>query len=73
MDHRLLLINSGRRLKISPGQTTRDGNFSFEIVSCMGGCYHGPVIMVNGEYQIHVKPEQMPELIKKLKYIIEND
>jgi NADH:ubiquinone oxidoreductase subunit E len=60
-------------LKILPGQTTRSGNFSFEIVSCMGGCFHGPVIMVNGEYQIHVRQEQVPDLIKKLKFIIEND
>ncbi len=60
-------------LRISPGQTTRNGNFSFDIVSCMGGCYHGPVLMVNGEYQIHARSEQVPGLIKKLKYIIEND
>jgi NADH-quinone oxidoreductase subunit E len=60
-------------LKISPGQTTRSGNFSFEIVPCMGGCYHGPVILVNGEYQVHVRPEQVPELVKKMKYILEND
>ena len=60
-------------LKIATGQTTRNGNFSLDIVSCMGGCYHGPVIMVNGEYQIHVRPEQIPDLIKKLKYIIDND
>lgn len=60
-------------LKISPGQTTRNGNFTFDIVTCMGGCYHGPVIMVNGEYQIHVRPEQVPDLIKKLKLIIDND
>jgi len=39
----------------------------------MGGCYQGPVIMVNGEYHIHVRPEQIPDLIKKLKYIIDND
>jgi len=60
-------------LKIAAGQTTRNGNFSLDIVTCMGGCYHGPVIMVNGEYQIHVRPEQIPDLIKKLKYIIDND
>jgi NADH:ubiquinone oxidoreductase subunit E len=58
---------------VEPGQTTRDGNFSYEIVSCMGGCHNGPLINVNGEYHIHVKAEQLPELIKKLKYIIEND
>ncbi|MCX6253250.1 MAG: NAD(P)H-dependent oxidoreductase subunit E [Bacteroidia bacterium] len=56
-----------------PGQTTRDGNFSYEIVSCMGGCNSGPVINVNGEFHTYVKAEQIPELIKKLKYIIEND
>jgi NADH:ubiquinone oxidoreductase subunit E len=58
---------------ILPGQTTRDGNFSYEIVSCMGGCHNGPVINVNGEYHTHIKAEQLPELIRKLKYIIEND
>jgi NADH:ubiquinone oxidoreductase subunit E len=58
---------------VMPGQTTRDENFSYEIVSCMGGCNNGPVINVNGEYHIHVKDEQLPELIKKLKYVIEND
>lgn len=60
-------------LRISPGQTTRNGNFSIDIISCMGGCFHGPLLMVNGEYHIHVRPEQVPDLIKKLKYIIEND
>jgi NADH-quinone oxidoreductase subunit E len=58
---------------ILPGQTTRDGNFSYEIVSCMGGCHNGPVINVNGEYHTHIKAEQLPELIRKLRYIIEND
>jgi NADH-quinone oxidoreductase E subunit len=58
---------------INHGQTTRDGNFSYEIVSCMGGCNNGPVITVNGEFHSHIKAEQLPELIKKLKYVIDND
>ena len=58
---------------INPGQTTRDGNFSYEIVSCMGGCHSGPVINVNGEYHTYIKADQLPELIRKLRYIIEND
>ena len=46
------VINKFREeLKIEPGQTTRNGNFSFEVVTCMGGCHHGPVIMINGDYQ----------------------
>ena len=58
---------------IQPGQTTRDGNISFELVTCMGGCTNGPVIQVNGEYRADIKAEQLPELINKLKYVIEND
>jgi NADH:ubiquinone oxidoreductase subunit E len=58
---------------VMAGQTTRNGNFSYEIVSCMGGCHNGPLINVNGQYHTYVKAEQLPELLKKLKYIIEND
>jgi NADH-quinone oxidoreductase subunit E len=58
---------------VVPGQTTRDGNFSFEIVSCMGGCNNGPVINVNGVFHTHIKAEQLPEMLKRLKYVIEND
>jgi NADH:ubiquinone oxidoreductase subunit E len=58
---------------VNAGQTTRDGNFSYEIVSCMGGCCNGPIINVNGKYYTHIKAEQLPELIKRLKYVIEND
>jgi NADH:ubiquinone oxidoreductase subunit E len=68
------IINKIREeIGVEPGQTTRDGNFSYEIVSCMGGCHNGPLLNVNGDYHIHVKAEHLPELIKKLKYIIEND
>ena len=58
---------------VMPGQTSRDGNFSYEIVSCMGVCCNGPVINVNGQYYTHIKAEKLPELIKRFKYIIEND
>jgi NADH:ubiquinone oxidoreductase subunit E len=60
-------------LDIDPGQTTRDGSFSYEIVSCMGGCNIGPVIYVNGEYYNHIKPEQIQEFIGRLRFTIENN
>jgi NADH:ubiquinone oxidoreductase subunit E len=58
---------------MAAGQTSRNGIFSYEIVSCMGGCCNGPVISINGQYQTHIKAEQLPELIKRLKHVIEND
>jgi NADH:ubiquinone oxidoreductase subunit E len=58
---------------IGPGQTTLDGLLSYEIVSCMGGCSNGPVLSVNDEYHTRINARQVPELVKRLKYIIEND
>jgi NADH-quinone oxidoreductase subunit E len=58
---------------LTAGQTSRDGNLSYEVVTCMGGCNNGPVISINGDFHTQVKPEQLPDLIRKLKFIIEND
>jgi NADH-quinone oxidoreductase E subunit len=60
-------------LGVDPGQTTRDGNFSYEIVTCMGGCTNGPVILVNGEFYTNIKPEQLPDLISRLRYMMDNN
>ncbi len=58
---------------LAPGQTSRDGVFSYEIVTCMGGCTNGPLLTVNGKYNTRVSHDQIPELLKKLRYIIESD
>jgi NADH-quinone oxidoreductase subunit E len=68
-----IIKNIRDMLAIEPGETTRDGSFSYEIVSCMGGCNNGPVISVNGEYHTHIRPEQLPDLISRLKYMTENN
>lgn len=54
-------------LGIEPGQTTRDGRFSYELTDCQGGCAEGPVICIGDNYHTRVRPEDVPELIAKLK------
>lgn len=54
-------------LGIEPGQTTRDGRFSYELTACQGGCNEGPVICIGENYHTRVRPEDVPELIAKLK------
>ena len=56
-------------LGIDPGQTTRDGRFSYELTACQGGCNEGPVICVGENYHTHIHPEDIPELITKLKLL----
>jgi len=54
-------------LGIDPGQTTRDGRFSYELTSCMGGCNDGPVVATGDNYFTHIRSEDIPEMISKLK------
>lgn len=68
------LINKIREeTGLLPGQTSRDGLISYEIETCMGGCSNSPVVSINDEYYQQVKADKLQELIKKLRFIIEND
>jgi NADH-quinone oxidoreductase E subunit len=58
-----VLESMKRELKIEPGQTTRDGLFSLEVVACIGACGLAPVISVNGEFHASVQPEQIKKII----------
>lgn len=52
-----------QELKINPGDTTRDGLFSLEVVACIGACGLAPVISVNGEFYAEVTPEKIVKII----------
>lgn len=66
------VINAVREeLGIEPGQTTRDGRFSYELTACMGGCNEGPVICTDDNYYTHVRSEDIPAMISKLKALAE--
>lgn len=52
-----------RELKIEPGQTTKDGMFSLEVVACLGACGQAPVIAVNGEFLAKVEPEKVRSIL----------
>jgi NADH-quinone oxidoreductase subunit E len=52
-----------KELKIQPGQTTRDGLFSLEIVACLGACGLSPVICINGEFHARITPDKARKLV----------
>jgi len=60
----LVLDKLVRELKIQPGETTKDGLFSLEVVACIGACGLAPVIAVNDHYYGGVTPEQISKIIK---------
>jgi NADH-quinone oxidoreductase E subunit len=56
-----------RILKVEPGETTRDGMFSLEVVACIGACGLAPVIAVNGEFHAGVAPEKVAAILNSYK------
>lgn len=52
-----------RELGIEPGNSTRDGLFSLEVVACMGACGLAPVIAVNGEFHAGVTTQKVTKIL----------
>jgi len=56
-----------RTLRIQPGQTTRDGLFSLEVVACMGACGLAPAMSVNGEMYAKVTPKKVGKILDECR------
>ena len=51
-------------LSISPGETTGDGRFSFELTNCIGACDQAPAMLVDDEVHGHLTPEKISEILR---------
>jgi len=56
-----------RELKIDAGSTTKDGQFSLEVVACIGACGLAPVISINGEFFAGVTPDKVKKILKSYR------
>ncbi len=68
-----LLKELQKLLRIGEGQTSRDGLFSLEVLSCVGACSEGPVVVINGRYYNKVTPETLKEIIANISREEEKD
>ena len=55
------------KLKISPGETTKNKEFSLETNRCFGACGLAPVIMINDRVIQRVKPSNVGEILKSIE------
>jgi NADH-quinone oxidoreductase subunit E len=60
-----ILDSVERTLKINPGETTSDKNFSLETVNCLGCCALGPVVEIDGQYHGKLSPATIGQLLSK--------
>jgi len=54
-------------LGVAPGETTEDGEVTLRTVECLGGCGYATVVAVDHRYHQHVKPDDVPEIVKELR------
>ena len=58
-----VLASLKKELKVDVGETTDDRLFSIDIGRCFGACGIAPVIMVNDDVHVSVKPEKIGILL----------
>ncbi len=56
-----------QQLGIKPGETSADGEFTFETVGCLGACALGPILVVNEEYHGQMNITKTTQLLKQLE------
>jgi NADH-quinone oxidoreductase subunit E len=54
-------------LGIGPEETTDDGEFSLELVGCVGACALAPVMVINEVYYGKVTMESLPDIFKAVR------
>ena len=54
-------------LKLGPGETSPDGNWTLITTSCLGVCAVGPVFLIDDDIIGNVTPEQVPEILARYR------
>jgi NADH-quinone oxidoreductase subunit E len=52
---------------LKPGETTPDGQFSYQPVECLASCHTAPCMQVNDDYHENLTPESTEKLIDELR------
>ena len=54
-------------LKIKPGETTEDGEFTIDALRCIGACGIAPAITINGKVYPKVAVNQVPGIVEEYR------
>ena len=56
-----------KELKIKVGETTADGKFTIEEVSCLGICNEAPAMMINEKVYDNLTPQKIRKILRELR------
>jgi NADH-quinone oxidoreductase E subunit len=55
------------QLGIPPGETSDDGEVTFRLIECAGGCGYAPVVVVDNRYREPTRPEDVAAIVEELR------
>ncbi len=55
-----------RRFHINPGEVTKDGQWSYEEVECLGSCGTGPMCEINDTYFENLTEDKLEQIIQRI-------
>ncbi|HHW43480.1 NADH-quinone oxidoreductase subunit NuoE [Desulfofundulus thermobenzoicus] len=67
-----LLNQLQEEMGLKPGDTTDDGEFSLEVVRCLGACGLGPVITVDQDVHARLVPARLKEVLDNYRQASSN-
>jgi NADH:ubiquinone oxidoreductase subunit E len=68
LKHAEMIIDSvSSTIGIQPGETTSDGQYSFELTNCIGACDMAPAMLLNQEVYGHLTPQKIAEILNNCK------
>jgi NADH-quinone oxidoreductase subunit E len=54
-------------LGIPPGESSDDGEVTFRLIECAGGCGYAPVVVVDHWYREPTRAEDVPALVEEMR------
>jgi NADH-quinone oxidoreductase subunit E len=62
-----------RVLGLKPGETSKDREYSYETVNCLGACALGPILVVNDEYHGQMTIAKANKVLASIGVKVESD
>ena len=62
---RMIIDGIQEMLGISPGEVSKDGQFSFELTNCIGACDLAPAMLINDDVHGHLTPQKLSKVLKE--------
>ena len=63
----MIIESVARTIGISPGETTADGRFSFELTNCIGACDQAPAMLVDDNVHGNLTPGRIADVLKSYR------